>query len=111
MIPLANFYPSITRKLLLDALSYARLYVKILQTDGDIMLQAKNSLHFDCGEAWMKKENNTAFEVKMGSFAVAKVCELVGEYILSKLRLLLQERSVGLCSYDGFTILRPRLRA
>ena len=70
------------------------------------MLQAKNSLHFDCGEAWMKKENNTAFEVKMGSFDVAKVCELVGGYILSKLRLLLQERSVGLCRYDGFAILR-----
>ena len=69
------------------------------------MLQANNYLHFDCGEAWMKKENNTAFKVKMGSFAVAKVCELVGEYILSKLRLL-QERSVGLCSYDGFAILR-----
>ena len=41
----------------------------------------------------------------MGSFAVAKVCELVGEYILSKLRLLLEEKSVELCSNDGFAIL------
>ena len=42
----------------------------------------------------------------MGSFAVAKVCELVSEYTLSKLRLRLEEKSVGLYSNDGFAILR-----
>ena len=40
----------------------------------------------------------------MGSFDGAEVCELVGSYLLNKIKPLLGSSNVGLCRDDGLTI-------
>ena len=47
------------------------------------------------------KKHNEDFDVTMGSFDGAEVCDLVGLYILSKLTLLIDNHHIGLYRDDG----------
>ena len=51
--------------------------------------------------AWVKKENDTLFDVTMGSFDGLEICELVGLYLLDKLSNLIGKENVGLYRDDG----------
>ena len=53
----------------------------------------------------MKKQNE-AFDVTMGSYDGAEVCELVGLFILSELTKLIDKNSIGLYRDDGLAILK-----
>ena len=53
--------------------------------------------------AWIKKEGNPLFDVTMGSYNGAEVCELVGLYLLSKLTVGV--RNVGLYRDDGLAVI------
>jgi hypothetical protein len=46
---------------------------------------ARKSLLFYNQQAWTKRNNTTTFDVTMGSFDGAEVCELVGLFILNTL--------------------------
>ena len=103
---IVEFYPSITKDLLLDALSYAGTHVPMSKKDIETILHARKSLLFDGGKAWMKKEKDGSFDVTMGSYDGAEACELVGALILSKLRPLLGDQCVGLYRDDGLAIMK-----
>ena len=79
-----NFYPSITEKLLTDFIIFAKQYIDITDRDIDIIMHSRKSLLFDSNSAWIKK-NNSSFDVTMGSYDGAEVCELVGLFILNGL--------------------------
>ena len=79
-----NFYPSITEKLLTDSIIFAKKYIDITDRDIDIIMHSRKSLLFDSNFAWIKK-NNSSFDVTMGSYDGAEVCELVGLFILNRL--------------------------
>ena len=51
--------------------------------------------------AWIKKGDDTLFDVTMGSFDGAEICELVGLYLLDKLSSLIGRKNVGLYRDDG----------
>ena len=59
---------------------------------------------FHDGKEWVKKEGNPLFDVTMGSYDEAEVCELVGIYLLGKLTSLIGTKNVGLYR-DEVTIL------
>ena len=63
----------------------------------------KSSLFGDSGP-WVKKDGNPLFDVTMGSFDFAEVCELVGLYLLNKIKALLGSNNVGLYRDDGLVI-------
>ena len=94
-----EFYPSITEKLLCNALDFASKYRKISNHERDIILLAKRSLLFSDDCPWEKKSASNQFDVTMGSFDGAETCELVGCYILS---LLTEKygRNIGLYRDD-----------
>ena len=52
------------------------------------------------------KTRNEEFDVSMGCFDGAEVCELVGVYILHLLRTVMRKDNVGLYRDDGLGILR-----
>ena len=60
---------------------------------------------FRDGNAWVKKGGNTLFDVTMGTYAGAEVCELVGLYLLSKLAPLVSTKNVGLYRDDGLAVI------
>ena len=80
-----SFYPSISENLLKNAISYAKQYVTITDQEVDIIMHSRKSLLFDQGTAWIKKNDDGLFDVTMGSYDGAEVCELVGLLILDQL--------------------------
>jgi hypothetical protein len=83
---IGDFYPSISEKLLNEALAWASDLATITENDISIIKHARKSLLFGNGELWTKKYgSNSLFDVTMGSFDGAEICELVGLFILNHL--------------------------
>ena len=61
-------------------------------------------------EAWKKKDIDTTFDVTMGSYDGADLCELIGIYIQSLLTNILSKDNMGLYRDDGLFILHKRNR-
>ena len=98
---IVEYYPSITKELLAAALEFAEDFINISDEDREIILHTKKSLLFDKNIPWTKK-GNSAFDVGMGSFDSAEVCELVGLFLLSKLQNL--NINLGLYRDDGLGV-------
>ncbi|RUA05113.1 MAG: hypothetical protein DSY43_05320, partial [Gammaproteobacteria bacterium] len=99
-----EFYPSISEVLLNRALDFAFKYVTISADDRQIIIHAKRSLLFNNGDQWGKKTSNMLFDITMGSYDGAETCELVGCYLLSKLKQIFGN-DIGLYRDDGLAIL------
>ena len=82
---IAEFYPSISEHLLDDAISWAKQYTDITDHDIKIIKHARQSLLFHNNQTWTKRNTTDAFDVTMGSYDGAEICELVGLFILNKL--------------------------
>ena len=102
-----DFYPSISEKLLLDALKYAEKFIKISTEDKKLFLHVRKSFLINEGKPWHKKQNEK-FDVAQGAFDSAEVCELVGLFLLSQLSHL--HINPGLYRDDGLAVssLSPR---
>ena len=97
---IVSFYPSISEKLLSDALKWAKNLTKITDTDIEVILHCRKTFLFYQDEIWVKK-SNSEFDVAMGSFDSAEVCELTGLFVLHKLETLVPKENLGLYRDDG----------
>ena len=68
-------------------------------------MHSRKSLLFDSNSAWIRK-NNSSFNVTMGSYDGAEVCELVGLFILNGLANEYGKESIGLYRDDGLAIFK-----
>ena len=75
---------------------YIYIYIDIEGNLISTINHARRSLLFHDSGAWVKKDGNPLFDVTMGSFDDAEVCELVGFYLLNKIKHLLGSNNVGL---------------
>ena len=80
-----NFYPSISVKRLIDAINFAKSSANITERDLSIIMQSRITLLFQNSEPWVKKFGNENFDVPMGCYNGADICELVDSFILNKL--------------------------
>ena len=60
---------------------------------------------FHDGNARVKKEGNPLFDVTIGSYDGAEVCELVGIYLLGKLAPLIGSKNVGFYRHNGLAVI------
>ena len=104
---ICDFYASISEDLLEQSLDFASNFINISDEDRKIIHQARKSLLFSKKTPWMKK-GNSIFDVGMGSFDGAEICEIVGLFLLSKLQPLKLE--LGLYRDDGLGICSMRAR-
>ena len=95
---IVEFYPSISENLLDKAIAYASSITSITNRALAVIKNSRKSLLFDSSDTWVKKGPNSLFDVTMGCFDGAEVCELVGLYLLSKLSALVNKASIGLYS-------------
>lgn len=100
---IVDFYPSISEKLLRKAITYANSFSPIEDEIINIIMHCRKSLLFDDGTLWTKK-NSPNFDVTMGSFDGAEVCELVGLYLLHLMRDSFPDINFGLYRDDGLGI-------
>ena len=101
-----NFYPSISPALFDKAINFAKQYVDIPDLHMDIIKQARSTLLFHQGEPWCKQTGDGSFDVPMGSYDGAEVCELVGIYLLSQITDVVDNADVGLYRDDGLAVMR-----
>ena len=83
-----DFYPSITENILNNAFDFAKQHVNIDENNLRIIKHCQKSLLFHDNETWKKKTTDSCFDVTMGSFDGAEICQLVGLYIQSTYFLL-----------------------
>ena len=81
-IDVVNFYPSISEKLLKEALEWAKQFTDISEEEIDVILKSKDSILFNEGEPWGKKGGDN-FDIAQGSYDGAECAELVGMFILA----------------------------
>mgnify|MGYP006903939448 CR=1 FL=1 len=95
-----SFYPSISETLFNDAIQWAESIYPFSHEELTILKHSRKSFLFKKQEPWVKKDNSN-FDVTMGSFDGAEVCDLVGLYILHKLEALVFKKNIGLYRDDG----------
>ena len=100
-----QFYQSIKEETLLKALDFAKSKTKILKKDIDVIRHARRSLLFNKNVPWVKKEDEN-FDVTMGAYDGAEVCELIGIYIQALLSEKFEKEDFGLYRDDGLAIFR-----
>ena len=98
-----SFYPSITKRVFKEALEYAKEFVDISETEEEILYNARKSFVTKDSQVWMKIQDSD-FDVPMGAYDGAEVAELIGLYLLSKIRKIIP--SAGLFRDDGLGVLK-----
>ena len=100
-----DFYPSISKELFGKALSFAKKYSPISEQEEKIVYNATKSVLYHDDKIWVKKtrsaDEEELFDITMGGFHGAEVCELVGLYMIDGLTKILPGGNVGLYRDDG----------
>ena len=104
VLDIVDFYPSISEALLNDALNYAKQFIAISDDDREIIMHARKFLLFDSNTPWIKKDGASMFDVTMGSFDGAEICELIGLFALHKLNEKFEHGNIGLYRDDGLAV-------
>ena len=93
-----SFYPSITKKLFLEAIEFAKDYVEITDEEIELLLNARKSFVIRNEQVWVKIDGED-FDVTMGAYDGAEVAELVVLFLLSKIKQVIP--SAGMYRDDG----------
>ena len=101
-----EFYPSITEDLLKQAILFAQNSVSIPPNGLDVIFHSRKSLLYQNDNPWVKKNTSVEFDVTMGSYDGADMCEIVGLLMLDMLSKLFEKNSIGLYRDDGLSIFR-----
>lgn len=95
-----DFYPSIK-----ETLDFAKQHTRVMKKDIDVILHARKSLLFNEDHVWIKKDGGL-FDVTMGAYDGAEVCELVGTYMLHLIGERCNKSDIGLYRDDGLAIFK-----
>ena len=87
VLDVVEYYPSITEKLLKDALDWASNIVEITEQEKKIIISAKKSLLYKDNVPYKKKDSGV-FDVTMGSYDGAEDSDIVGLFLLSQVKNL-----------------------
>ena len=88
-----------------NAITFAENYISISKEDIRIIKHSSKSLLLYGNETWKKKDADTTFDVTMGSYDGAELCELIGIYMQSPLTNIVSKDNMGLYRDDGLFIL------
>ena len=99
---IVDFYPSISKDLLTNAINFASTITSIDKKVVDTIMHSRKSLLFINNEIWVKKDNPN-FDITMGSFDWAEVRELVGLYYLNILKSDFGGKNIRLYRGNGLS--------
>ena len=69
-----EFYPSISKDLLLKAIDYTKSFVNISSNETKAIMHSRKYLLFRGTDVWLKKDSDKDFDINMGSFDGAETC-------------------------------------
>ena len=102
---IVEFYPSISEDLLKKALDWTKTFTDISHDHLSIIQHVWKSLLFNDNKTWVKNDNDSLFDVTMGSYDGAEICELFGLFILNQLSEKFGKDNVGLYRDDGLMLI------
>ena len=102
-LDIREFYPYMTETILGKALLFAKQH-RDISNNTRLIKHCHKYLLFSNNKAWKKKQTESFFDVTMGSFDGAEVCEHVSIHILGFLAKLINKKIVAYiemtdCSY------------
>lgn len=100
-LDIVEFYPSISEELLNETLNFASDTINLDKDTIDIIRHSRKSFLFNDQYVWKKKSNDSFFDVTMGSYDGAEICELVGIYLTNLIKNKLPMLNFGLYRDDG----------
>ena len=100
-----DFYPFIKEALLNEAIQFAKEHAPIIRKEVEVIFHARKSVLYNNGETWMKKEGGS-FDVTMGAYGGAEVCELIGIYMLYLMGKKYDSKNIGLYRDEGLAVLK-----
>ena len=101
-----EFYPSIGEKVLEDAVLFAQTHANISRKDIEVIFHCRRSLLFHNNEPWIKKDSNGDFDVTMGSYDGAELCELAELFMLNELSKKFDKDNIGLYRDHGLSVFK-----
>ena len=99
-----EFYPSIWESIFKKSILFVNHH--IADEDVRTLDHRRKSLLFHENEHWEKKKTESCFDMTMGSYDGAEICELVGIYILTRRATIIRKSDCGLYRDDDLVILR-----
>ena len=93
-----------SKGLLAKAISYTKSITNIIENEVGIVMQARKPLLLHENKPWVKTTGREDFDVRMWCFYRAKICELVGSLILSRLSDVFENKNAGLYKYQGLGV-------
>ena len=103
---IVEFYPSISESLLDEVIAWGKSLTNIPDDQLAVIKHARKSLLFYNDKTWVKNNDQSLFDVTMGSYDGAEICELVGLFMLNKLAQRFGGDNVGLYRDDGLLLLK-----
>ena len=100
---ICSFYPSITKELLRKAIEHASQYTDITEDKKEVLFHTSKSLLYYKGETW-KKKGTSLVNITMGGYPGAEKCDLIGLYLLDRMKhlkikaLMFRDDGVGVSS-------------
>ena len=96
-----NFYPSISSNVFNEAIQYASTITEISDSDKAIIKYSRKTLLVHNNQPWERKSGDPDFDVRVGCYEGAEICELVGIFTLNKVSNIIDKNSIGLYRDDG----------
>ena len=88
-----------------NAIQFAAEHTDIKKNDFEVIFHARNSLLFHSNQPGIKKDSDT-FDVTMGAYDGAEICELVGILILSLLNKQYRSNNIDLYRDNELPVFR-----
>ena len=106
-LTLKTFIPSLLKSCLKKPLTFAEAQTLLSDDDKAIIHHARKSLLFNDPQTWSKSDIGL-FDVTMGTYDGAQVCELVGNYVLYELPKLYDKMDIGLYRDNGLAVFKNK---
>ena len=92
--------------MLYNSIQFANEVTTVSDNDIHIIMQSRKTLFFNEKKPWLKRCGDEDFDVPMGFYDGAEVCELVGSYLLIKVLNIVDKKSIVIYRNDRLAILQ-----
>ena len=96
-----DFYPSITKNILIDSINYVRKYADVTNEQYEIILACRKTVIENNESTWVKSGLDNFDVPIVGGYDSSQIADLVGLYILNILTRIISPEQLGLYYDDG----------
>ena len=97
--PIINFYPSISKEILINSINYVKNNIEITDEQYQIILACRKTVLNNDASIWIKIGLDN-IDVPMGGYDSTQIADLMGLYVLNTLSRIVDPIQIGLYQND-----------